>query len=164
MQSRNARLLLAAYGVVALFLCGCNYVVLENPLPTVQDNRIVGSWATPDGKLYAVIKPGDNSAYQSLSADDITKGASGRLSIWLRQVNLADGNPVGLQRFPLQRTFGHRCAEWLLDDYAAGAIRQFLEYDTFDTTPHAAQERWWGAQRCQPGVWRIRREGRHFDN
>ena len=62
-----------------LFLSGCNYVVLENPLPTVQDNRIVGSWATPDGKLYAVIKPGDNSAYQSLSADDITKGASGTI-------------------------------------------------------------------------------------
>ena len=60
----------------------CTYVAAtmwcwENPLPTVQDNRIVGSWATPDGKLYAVIKPGDNSAYQSLSADDITKGASG---------------------------------------------------------------------------------------
>ncbi len=56
MRSRSTRLLLAVYGVVALFLCGCNYVVLENPLPSVLDNRIVGSWATPDGKLYAVIK------------------------------------------------------------------------------------------------------------
>jgi hypothetical protein len=62
---------------MALFLCGCNYVVLENPLPSVLDNRIVGSWATPDGKLYAVIKPGDNSSYQSLTADDITKNGNG---------------------------------------------------------------------------------------
>jgi hypothetical protein len=135
MRSRSTKLLLAVFGVSALFMCGCNYVVLENPLPTVQDNRIVGSWATPDGKLYAVIKPGDNSAYQSLSADDITKGASGT-TFYLAKAGgtLLTETPSACNAFlfsaPSATDAPSGCwtiSRLVLSDNA-------LEYDTFDTT------------------------------
>lgn len=135
MRSRSTRLLLAGYGAVAFFLTGCNYVVLENPLPTVVDNRIVGSWATPDGKLYAVIKPGDNSSYLSLTGDDITKNGSGS-TFYLAKVGgtlLAENSSA--------------CSAFLFsapsaDDAPTGCwtitrvvlTDNSLEYDTFDTT------------------------------
>lgn len=135
MRSRSTRLLMAVYGVGVLFLCGCNYVVLENPLPTVQDNRIVGSWATPDGKLYAVIKPGDNSAYQSLSADDITKGASGT-TFYLAKVGgtLLTETPSACNAFlfsaPSATDAPSGC--WTITRLVLSD--NSLEYDNFDTT------------------------------
>jgi hypothetical protein len=135
MRSQSTRLLLAVYGVGVLFLCGCNYVVLENPLPTVQDNRIVGSWATPDGKLYAVIKPGDDSAYQSLSADDITKGASGT-TFYLAKAGgtLLTETPSACNAFlfsaPSATDAPSGC--WTITRLVLSD--NSLEYDTFDTT------------------------------
>ena len=135
MQSGNRGLLLAMCGVVALFLSGCNYVVLENPLPSVIDNRIVGSWATPDGKLYAVIKPGDNSAYQSLSADDITKGASGT-TFYLAKAGgtLLTETPSACNAFlfnaPTATDAPSGC--WTITRLVLSD--NSLEYDTFDTT------------------------------
>lgn len=135
MRSRSTKLLLAVYGVGVLFLCGCNYLVLENPLPTVQDNRIVGSWATADGKLYAVIKPGDDSAYQSLSADDITKGASGT-TFYLTKAGgtLLTETPAACNAFlfsaPSATDAPSGC--WTITRLVLSD--NSLEYDTFDTT------------------------------
>jgi hypothetical protein len=135
MRSRSTRLLFAGCGMGLLFLSGCNYVVLENPLPTVQDNRIVGSWATPDGKLYAVIKPGDNSAYQSLSADDITKGASGT-TFYLTKAGgtLLTETPSACNAFlfnaPTATDAPSGC--WTITRLVLSD--NSLEYDTFDTT------------------------------
>jgi len=135
MRSRSTRLLFAGCGMGLLFLSGCNYVVLENPLPTVQDNRIVGSWATPDGKLYAVIKPGDNSAYQSLSADDITKGASGT-TFYLAKAGgtLLTETPSACNAFlfnaPTATDAPSGC--WTITRLVLSD--NSLEYDTFDTT------------------------------
>jgi hypothetical protein len=135
MQSGSRGLLLAMCGVVALFLSGCNYVVLESPLPSVLDNRIVGSWATPDGKLYAVIKPGDNSAYQSLSADDITKGASGT-TFYLAKAGgtLLTETPSACNAFlfnaPTATDAPSGC--WTITRLVLSD--NSLEYDTFDTT------------------------------
>ena len=135
MRSRSTRLLLAVYGMGVMFLCGCNYVVLENPLPTVLDNRIVGSWATPDGKLYAVIKPGDNSAYQSLSADDITKGASGTTFYLARAGGtLLTESSAACSSFlfsaPSATDAPSGC--WTITRIVLSD--NSLEYDTFDTT------------------------------
>jgi archaellum component FlaG (FlaF/FlaG flagellin family) len=132
---RSTRLLLAVYGAVALFLCGCNYVVLENPLPTVLDNRIVGSWATPDGKLYAVIKSGDNSSYQSLTADDITKNGKGT-TFYLANVGrtLLTENPSACSGFlfaaPSATDAPSGC--WTITRVVLSD--NSLEYDNFDTT------------------------------
>jgi len=135
MRSRNTRLLLGVFGVVALYLCGCNYVVLENPLPSVVDNRIVGSWATPDGKLYAVIKPGDNSSYQSLTGDDITKNGSGS-TFYLAKAGgtLLAENPSACSAFlfsaPSTDDAPNGC--WTITRVVL--TDNTLEYDTFDTT------------------------------
>ncbi len=135
MRSRSKRLLLAGYGAVSFFLIGCNYVVLENPLPSVVDNRIVGSWATPDGKLYAVIKPGDNSSYQSLTGDDITKNASGS-TFYLAKAGstLLAENPSACSAFlfsaPSTDDAPNGC--WTITRVVL--TDNTLEYDTFDTT------------------------------
>jgi len=135
MRLRSTRLLWAAFGTGVLFLTGCNYVVLENPLPSVFDNRIVGSWATPDGKLYAVIKPGDDSSYLSLTGDDITKNGKGSTFY------LAKAGGTLLAETPSE------CNAFLFsppsaDDAPNGCwtitrvvlTDNSLEYDTFDTT------------------------------
>jgi hypothetical protein len=135
MRSRSTRLLLAVYGAGVMFLCGCNYVVLENPLPTVLDNRIVGSWATPDGKLYAVIKPGDNSAYQSLSADDITKGASGT-TFYLAKAGgtLLSEIPSACNAFLFSAPSATDAPSGCWTITRVVLSDNSLEYDTFDTT------------------------------
>jgi len=135
MRSRSTWLLLTVYGVVALFLCGCNYVVLENPLPTVLDNRIVGSWATPDGKLYAVIKSGDNSSYQSLTADDITNNRTGSTFYLARAGGtLLAENPSACSVFlfsaPAATDAPSGC--WTITRVVLSD--NSLEYDSFDTT------------------------------
>jgi len=135
MQLGSRSLLLAMCGVVALFLSGCNYVVLENPLPSVIDNRVVGSWATPDGKLYAVIKPGDNSAYQSLSADDITKGASGT-TFYLAKAGgtLLTENPADCNSFLFSAPSATDAPSGCWTITRIVLTDNSLEYDTFDTT------------------------------
>lgn len=127
--------MLAVYGLVALTLCGCNYVVLENPLPSVLDQRIVGSWATPDGKLYAVIKPGDNSSYQSLTGDDITANGKGS-TFYLAKVGgtLLAESPSGCGAFlfsaPAASDAPNGC--WTITRVVL--TENTLEYDNFDTT------------------------------
>ena len=135
MQLRSTRLLLAVYGVVALFLCGCNYVVLENPLPTVLDNRIVGSWATPDGKLYAVIKRGDDSAYQSLTADDITKNGKGT-TFYLASVGgtLLTESPSACNAFLFSSPSAADAPSGCWTITRVVLSDNSLEYDTFDTS------------------------------
>ncbi len=135
MRIQSRGLLWAVYGVIALVLSGCNYVVLENPLPSVVDNRIVGSWATPDGKLYAVIKPGDDSSYLSLTGSDITSNGKGSTFY------LAKAGGTLLAEIPAS------CTSFLFsapstDDAPNGCwtitrvvlTDNSLEYDTFDTT------------------------------
>jgi hypothetical protein len=135
MQSRSTRLLLAAYGAVTLFLCGCNYVVLENPLPTVLDNRIVGSWATPDGKLYAVIKRGDDSAYQSLTGDDITNNGKGT-TFYLARVGgtLLTENPSACNAFLFSSPSAADAPDGCWTITRVVLTDNTLEYDTLDTT------------------------------
>ena len=135
MQSRSTRLLLAAYGAVTLFLCGCNYVVLENPLPTVLDNRIVGSWATPDGKLYAVIKRGDDSAYRSLTGDDITNNGKGT-TFYLARVGgtLLTENPSACNAFLFSSPSATDAPDGCWTITRVVLTDNTLEYDTLDTT------------------------------
>jgi hypothetical protein len=135
MKLRSTRLLLAVYGVVALFLSGCNYVVLENPLPTVLDNRIVGSWATPDGKLYAVIKRGDDSAYQSLTADDITKNGKGT-TFYLASVGgtLLTESPSACNAFLFSSPSAADAPSGCWTITRVVLSDNSLEYDTFDTS------------------------------
>lgn len=135
MRSRSTKLLLAGFGAVAFFLTGCNYVVLENPLPSVVDNRIVGSWATPDGKLYAVIKPGDNSSYQSLTGDDITKNGSGS-TFYLAKVGgtLLAENPSACSAFLFNAPSADDAPNGCWTITRVVLTDNTLEYDTFDTT------------------------------
>ncbi|MGB6856865.1 MAG: hypothetical protein WBE03_08275 [Terracidiphilus sp.] len=135
MRSQGTRLLWAVYGVIALFLSGCNYVVLENPLPSVLDNRIVGSWATPDGKLYAVIKPGDNSSYVSLTADDITKNGSGS-TFYLAKAGgtLLAENPSACSAFLFSAPSADDTPNGCWTITRVVLTDNALEYDTFDTT------------------------------
>jgi hypothetical protein len=135
MRSRSTTLLLAAFGAVALLLSGCNYVVLENPLPSVVDNRIVGSWATPDGKLYAVIKPGDNSSYTSLTGDDITKNGNGSI-FYLAKAGgtLLAENPSVCTAFLFSAPSADAAPNGCWTITRVLLTDTTLEYDTFDTT------------------------------
>ena len=82
------RMLLAGTALASLLMSGCNEVVLENPLPSVVDDRIVGSWATPDGKLSMVIRKGEGQGYLQLSADDLKNNKNGSV-FYLAQVGTA---------------------------------------------------------------------------
>jgi len=129
------KLLWAVGGMITLFFSGCNYVVLENPLPSVVDNRIVGSWATPDGKLYAVIKPGDNSSYLSLTADDITNNRTGS-TFYLAKAGgtmLAE-TPSGCDAFLFSTPSADDAPKGCWTITRVIVTDNSLEYDTFDTT------------------------------
>src|ERR1700733_5438200 len=54
-----------------LLTIGCDDVVLSNPLPSVVDDRLVGSWARPDGMLAFLIKRGEGNAYQMLNSEEL---------------------------------------------------------------------------------------------
>ncbi|MGB6132232.1 MAG: hypothetical protein WBG54_10645 [Acidobacteriaceae bacterium] len=62
---------------MTLYLCGCDSVLLENPLPAITNDHLVGSWATPDGKLAFVIRRGEGQSYEVLTSDELTQGKPG---------------------------------------------------------------------------------------
>lgn len=72
---------------MTLCLCGCDSVLLENPLPAITDDHLVGSWATPDGKLAFVIRRGEGQSYEVLTSDQLTQGKAGSFAYLARAGN-----------------------------------------------------------------------------
>jgi hypothetical protein len=67
MQSRVTRLILLLLAALSLLLpTGCDDLVLEWPLPTVVDNRIVGKWAEADGTAAEIVTRVGDGEYESL--------------------------------------------------------------------------------------------------
>jgi hypothetical protein len=135
MQSWKVRLfVLAAATAAVLSECGCNSVVIENPLASMVDDRIVGSWATPDGKLYAVIKKGDQDSYLSLSSDDLTNNGKGTV-FYLAKAGpmLFAESPNGCDQFLFKAPSATDAPKgcWQVSHLVLSA--DALEYDLFDS-------------------------------
>lgn len=130
------RVLLAGTALGSLLvLCGCDNVVLENPLDSMVDDRIVGSWAKPDGTLYSVIRKGDGGSYVSLDPDDLKNNKPGSVFYLAKAgTTLFAESQADCTQFwfkaPLAKDSPKGC--WTVNRVVLGD--NFLEYDTFSAT------------------------------
>jgi hypothetical protein len=126
---------LAAVGLGVLLLSGCDEVVLENPLDSVVDDRIVGSWARADGTLYAVIRKGDGDAYVSLDSDDLKNNKPGSVFYLAKSgTELFAESPADCNNFLFKAPSASDAPKgcWDVNRVVLGA--DSLEYDTYDAS------------------------------
>ena len=69
------RLLALACVSLSIFtLCGCELEFMENKLPPIVDDRIIGSWADAGGKVKYVFRKGIGQSYERYDPEDLRTG------------------------------------------------------------------------------------------
>lgn len=134
MQSWPKKLVLAATAAAALALCGCNEVVLANPLPHIVDDRIVGKWATPNGRLSDVITKGEGDAYIMRSADEIAKNKPGTVFYLARAGSLLFAEmKVACDEFSFATPLPSEAPKGCWEPVRISLTAQSLDVDMFDS-------------------------------
>ena len=148
MRSWKVKLSLAAVLLPLLLLCGCDNegVVLENPLPFVIDDRVIGSWSLAGmnppvqgisddiGKLQWIIRRSDNELYEAQSPEDIQKGQKPSFTFHLAKVGnvLLAEQPVDCNNYYFKSTDTSTPPKGCWSIFRIVFTGNSMEFDMFD--------------------------------